>query len=234
MSLYGHVCLAGGRIITWGVMNSLENPLQLVKLCKGAALSVLLILFYEKEPVSVKYLERWSGYQNGAVSRALEFLSDANINLVTRVSRYGWQLTAYARQHPLIQTLNSGTRQNADSLATTTTATLNRRDTALSAAAVEASLFFSESHKIMTPQNDESLQLLRSVGIGEPTASRLANLDWMTPDYIRAHVENAKRKGIPTGLLIHKMRSNDPPPEIDDPEDYRRYISGPLGYLIEH
>ena len=214
-------------------MDTLENPLQLIKLLKGAALSILVILLYEKKPVGAQYLQRWSGYGDKPINQALEFLSDPTVNLVTRVNRYLWQLTALAWQLPLMQTPDSGSWNFSDSRATTAT-TLNSRECGLSAEAVESSRNFSDSHELSSRIFSESLELLYAASIGEPTASMLAKLNWITPDYIRAHLENARRKDIPSGLLIHKMRSHDPAPENDDPDDYRRYISGPLGNLVQH
>jgi hypothetical protein len=97
-------------------MNNLENPLQLVKLLKGAALSILLIMLHEKKPVGEEYLVRWSGYSDKTINRALEVLSDPTIDLVMRVSRYAWQLTGYAQQLPLMQLLDDGTRKFSESL----------------------------------------------------------------------------------------------------------------------
>ena len=55
----------------------------------------------------------------------------------------------------------------------------------------------------------------------------------MTPEYVRAQVRYAHSKQISCGMLVHRLRSNDPAPEEDE-KDYRRYINGPLGHLIEH
>lgn len=217
-------------------MNTQENPLQLVKLLKGPALAIVIILLHENKPVGAKYLERWSGYSYKTIREILAWLSDPTVGLVRRVNRCAWQLSRDAFQTALIQDLGNGSG-NFYHFQDATTTSLYRRDSPLSAAAEEISgnfYYLSGKNEEQSGHFHHSLKLLREAGIGEPTASRLANLGWMTPEYILAHVENAKRKGIAIPLLIHKMRSNDPAPEIDDPEDYRRYISGPLGYLIEH
>jgi hypothetical protein len=60
----------------------------------------------------------------------------------------------------------------------------------------------------------------------EPTASRLLENDWVTQEYLEAHIEKANRENTPVGLLIHRIRSHDPKPEFADewqkPGSYRK------------
>ncbi|MDR3576923.1 MAG: hypothetical protein P4L50_23905 [Anaerolineaceae bacterium] len=227
----------GGASVGWGAMNNVDNPLQFVKKLKGAALAIIVILLHENKPVAAKFLGKWSGYEAGAIRRALLFLSDPEMDLVRRESRCAWELSEHGRQLRLLLGPKSGSRhfEGLHVTTTTTTTTLHRRKGPLSAAAAEGKQHFADSEAHSTQHFDESIALLNAAGIGEPTASELANSGWITPEYIRAHVENAKKKDLPVGLLIHKMRSNDPAPK--DPareESYRKYISGPYGDLIKH
>ena len=272
-------------------MDSCESPLQLVKSCRGAALSILLILLYEQRPVGAGFLQKWSGYGDKPVINALKYLSDPAVNLVVRSGRYAWALSDAAQDLILKcgqPAAESGSRIFSDSIATTTTA-LNSNYAQLSAAEAESIRNFSESRmksakssRIFSESPDEksgrsrsfsgsinekelrarsfsgslatnkkrhrtfsdaaaetgdnfseSRQLLHAAGIGEPTATVLAHLDWMTPEYIRAHVSYALKNHLPTGLLIHRMRSNDLAPQEEEP-GYLRFISGPFGDLIDH
>ena len=205
---------------------NLENPLVLVKLLKGGAkLAVFLIMAYEKKPLNQEYLSRWSGFTDKSVQDALEFMSDPTIGLVTKISRYSWQLTKNARQLPLMATLESGTRNLSESLPTTATATIEGKAN---------EVVSSSSSKTTTRNLSESVELLRKAGIGHPTCDQLAKLPWATVDYLRAHIKYAQKNGISTALLIHKIRQQDDAPEIQDPNDYRKYITGEWAHLIDH
>ncbi len=55
----------------------------------------------------------------------------------------------------------------------------------------------------------ENKKLLRSYGVGEPMLSRLSEMEWVNPKYIKIlrHMT-----GVNTALLIHRIRSHDPIP----------------------
>jgi hypothetical protein len=205
---------------------NLENPLVLVKLLKGGAkLAVFLIMAYEKKPLNQEYLSRWSGFTDKSVQDALEFMSDPTIGLVSKISRYSWQLTKNAMQLPLMATLESGTRNLSESLPTTATATIE---------GTANEVVSSSSIKTTTRNLSESVELLHKAGIGHPTCDQLAKLSWATVDYLRAHIKYAQKNGISTALLIHKIRQQDDAPEIQNPNDYRKYITGEWAHLIDH
>jgi len=72
----------------------------------------------------------------------------------------------------------------------------------------------------------QTLEILHAAGIYEPTATRLAKKPWMTPQYLEAHIAEAERLGISTGLLVTRLANNDPPPlspEQIDAQDRARY-----------
>jgi len=43
------------------------NPLHMVRECKGAALSILVILFFVRQSVGKEFLQRWSGYTDKSI-----------------------------------------------------------------------------------------------------------------------------------------------------------------------
>lgn len=57
----------------------------------------------------------------------------------------------------------------------------------------------------------ESAAACRAVGIGEPKASKLSALPWVTPEFIRAHVAALGEKDV-IGLAILRIENNETPP----------------------
>lgn len=54
----------------------------------------------------------------------------------------------------------------------------------------------------------------RECGIGEPKASTISELEHVTPEFIRSHIENAGAGHI--GLAILRIEGNEPVPEIEE------------------
>ena len=84
----------------------------------------------------------------------------------------------------------------------------------------------------------EARELLRSLGIFEPTRSRLLALEWIIPEYITAWRQSLNKFPGPgkwnTGLLVMRLREEDWPPDVhclDDP--YRSYSEGEYADFIE-
>jgi len=81
----------------------IENPLCLIRLLKGAPLSVLTLLCMAKsagmEAVEAKWLAQYSNYSDKPITQALAWLEE--FGLVARTSA-GWQLTVDPRQLPLL------------------------------------------------------------------------------------------------------------------------------------
>jgi hypothetical protein len=61
----------------------------------------------------------------------------------------------------------------------------------------------------------KSLQNLISGGIGGPMASRLSSMDHVTPYYLIGYIQQAKKDKINIRLLIHRIRSDDPIPRLN-------------------
>lgn len=60
-------------------------------------------------------------------------------------------------------------------------------------------------------------KLLKSEGIGAPTCYDLAQLSWVTEEYVQAHVARGRENRDSLGLIIHRMKSNDPAPNGNEP-----------------
>ncbi len=59
---------------------------------------------------------------------------------------------------------------------------------------------------------DSNVQALKAAGVGEPSRSTLADMDHVTPEYIGALAADNKMQGKPIGMLVHRIRSEDPAP----------------------
>jgi hypothetical protein len=214
----------------------LENPLQLIKSCKGAALSILVIMTFEKKPVGQEFLECWSGYTDKTITQALAYLAESN--LVMQINRYSWQLTSYAQQLPLMQTLDSGSRNFSDSRASVVVNVESRRESLTTEDINNRSRKFSDSIEASDTKINrdftENRKLLRADGVFEPKASQLAKLPWITPDYLKAFIEDRKRSGNSIALMIYQISNQNPPPARNKEPDYRSYITGEYAHLIQH
>jgi hypothetical protein len=88
------------------------------------------------------------------------------------------------------------------------------------------------------PQFKANVRALKAAGIGEPARSKLANLDHVTPEYIKAHIKRIKDEGKGLGLAVHRMRSGDPMPEhkrdCGCEECRMKYVGGEFSEFIKH
>ena len=58
---------------------------------------------------------------------------------------------------------------------------------------------------------------LRKVGIGKKTAAELCELKHATIEYVAAHIKKWQKEKKPTGILVTRIRDNDPMPVIHVP-----------------
>ena len=111
-----------------------------------------------------------------------------------------------------------------------------------SEAASEADSAAEDDEEGYPPRTAEEIQeareLLRSLGIFEPTRSRLLALEWIIPEYITAWRQSLNKFPGPgkwnTGLLVMRLREEEWPPDVhclDNP--YRSYSEGEYADFIE-
>jgi len=74
----------------------------------------------------------------------------------------------------------------------------------------------SQSCDLSLILDHEAYNALRDAGICEPARTELANLPHVTAAYVRAKAVEAKRDGVKTGALIHRIRQGWPAPTICD------------------
>lgn len=86
------------------------------------------------------------------------------------------------------------------------------------------------------------IEALREYEVLGRKARELAQLEWVTPEYIRAHMQHAEeeqdRWESPVGMAVYRIQGHAPVPKergrSRDEEDRRKYIRGPYAEFIEH
>ena len=172
---------------------------------KGAPLAILITLFIRGISSTQTWLTATTGYSPKTVRTALASLHA--LGFVQRLTPHLWALPN--GQLPL-PGFSPETGNFSPGLPPTTTTLID----------VVPHL---EQPEVEAP-NREKISLLAAAGIGEPMRTRLAHLPHATPAYISEHTAQARRDGIPTGLLIHRILQADPTPRQRRPT----YCQGPL------
>jgi len=79
-------------------------------------------------------------------------------------------------------------------------------------------LYNNNNNKSQNPKKPDSeiRSALRAAGIIGRKAALLSACDWITPEYIQAHIRQAQSEGWdnPAGMAIYRMESNLPAPEV--------------------
>jgi hypothetical protein len=232
---------------------SVEQPLfSLARALRGVPMTCLVALWSAERQVAnpsthllvtLSWLEDVTGYCAPTLRRALKALEAAGL---VAFERQGWQLTLkgwelFGESCPPAGTLPGSADKKIFSPTTTAGISLKPDDQNPAAEAESIKRKRAKARRLSGagPPPDPPaasgpvLQALRSAGIGEPVASQLAGLPHITLDYVRAHVQRARREHTPTGLLIHRMRAADPAPPADtDEEDRLRYVTGKYAEFI--
>ena len=183
---------------------SFSNPYKFLQTFKGAPLSCLLVLLLSPHPMGSTQLVHHTGYSRKTICEALSYLS--GLGIVINFGGYkAWTINPRLPQSALPENLwNFST--NFGNLSPITTTTINpdlKREREV--VAVES----------LTPEFTESHALLRFAAVGEPMATALAQKPHITPYYVAAHFAKALADAVPTGLLIHRLKMQDPAPEIN-------------------
>ncbi len=194
------------------------NTRTLIKAIRGAPFTILGIIGLLGGRAGPKEIGQVTGYADKTITKALEILKDAH--LITRTHRYaGWVLTNSAHQmilsvdKPVDNSNKNDKRVVNFTTPPTTTTLIDTKDI---------------NNKVVVV--DENISLLKSAGIGEPMRSRIANLDHVNPEYIKAHAAKVKREKKSAGMLIHRLKSGDPMPEMKD--DSTKYVRGKFEEFI--
>lgn len=200
------------------------DTIHKIRSLRGVPITIIVVMNMLGGRASEKDIETLTGYTGKTLRKGLNVLKASS--LVTRTHRYaGWVLTNGVRELALSvdnfvdNSDNNPKRPVKIPAPPTTTAINTSKDLNNNAEAVE-----------------ENISLLKSAGVGEPMRSRIAKLEHVTPELIKAHAAKVKREKKSVGMLIHRLRENDPMPETKrDPEaERRKYVDGKYSEFIDH
>jgi hypothetical protein len=197
-------------------MNESAGFMIFVQSVKGAPASVLLALAFSRRAMSHQELQVWTRCGHRQVTFALRSLTAMGW-VSARTTRGPWKL-ARGRQLPALQA--------------------PAEPSALRALSSDDSLtgdhsFSSEETLTTSAPSGQLMEALFEAGIQEPTASELAELPHVTPEYVIAHAEHARAEGLRVGAAIQRMRLAAPMPDPSTPrtddaaEKIRRFLDGP-------
>lgn len=196
------------------------------------------------------------------VTLALRVLTSEEIHLATRVAG-GWRLSGQAFQPPLAQQ-----RLEKDSESTKYSdntkypdSTKNSQNTN-GGGGVESKFALSTitpppppinlrgkkvpgntkaPDKTKPPNFLACMDTLREYCVVGRKAEQIAELEWVTPEYIRAHMEQTRQEGdelkSPVGLAVYRIQEGAPLPKKRvrrDEDDRSRYITGKYADIIQH
>jgi hypothetical protein len=197
---------------------------------KGAPISILVAYIINKQVMTLMELQQWTGYKGDTLTAAVRQLETEGW-LTSRSSRGPWGL-AEGRQFPLMAEIDQfSASQFPDSekigveLPTTTTTMVESKKNKLVAVIVEDT----------TPKKSESIIVYETPGvtfeknlfackkynIGQPKADIIASCPWVSPEFIKSHVE-ALRDGDTLGLAIRRIEGNEAPPGQKNPVSKER------------
>lgn len=202
-----------------------DNPLSRLRQLKGAPISVFLACYWAHQVVSQRWCCEQTGYSDYAVTRALAYLTEHNY--LAKVTG-GWMI-AKAIQIPLMAALPGG-EEGAESLdpenrdyrdfenknrvlrdscdGSSSSSTIND----LVPSYLPLPPLLHENRVLRDSLSNSHIQANRAAceaaGIRGSKVLTLAKLVHVTPEFIAAHVEQAKRDGVSLGAAIHRIQEN--------------------------
>lgn len=184
-----------------------------VQSIKGAPASVLLALAFAGRFLSHQELQVWTRCGPAQVTQATRSLVTVGW-VVSRTSRGPWAL-APGRQLPVLFSFSGANDFKS----------LNDDDDSIKPINEES-----------TSSNDHRNHLravLDEHGIEEPTATELAELPHVSEDYVRAHVQAARARGLTLGVAIQRMRMGVPPPVAAVPRSRQAAVEDKIRRFVE-
>jgi hypothetical protein len=191
-----------------------QQSMLFVQALKGAPASVLLALAITGRFMSHKELQLWTRCGHTQITLALR-----------QLQLLGW-VRARTGRGPWV--VAEGFRLRLPSLFAQASALKGLNDNDDSPNSIE------EETSSSSARREHLRRVLDEQGVEEPTASELADLPYLTEDYILAHVHAARAKGLTLGAAIERMRLGSSPPALPTPksrearteEQIRRFIEG--------
>lgn len=218
-----------------------EDPRIMICALAGLPVTIAILLYYERQPVTEKHLCAMLGKTDKTVSAALHKLKE--FGLISRTSQ-GWVIASASQLRlgeisEAVDNLWIKSRNFSDS-PDSSCSSLNKNQSIESSEEEQEpstkSRNFSEQDN-SNPNFSAIRKACLDAGIRDPKASAIAKLPHTTPEYIAAHIAQAEEEGNTIGTAIYRIESGWLPKPQSKPEkneDRSRYTSGQFGQYIQH
>lgn len=171
------------------------DPTRLLRELKGAPLSVLMAFVITRTTLSADWLVTQTGYTDKPVTQALKLLTSRG--WLTKAMG-GWRI-ADGAQLPLglsdSEKFRLSSSSSSDSGATS----------------------YQEEQEEDRKNSDSyyaNYRTLKNYGIREPACGKLAGMEHVNPEYIHAHIRQARLDKGTLGTAIHRMMHGWEQPEL--------------------
>jgi hypothetical protein len=231
-------------------MTATDQAMSFFRTMKGAPHSVLAVLAYHGRPMTNRELQLWTGYHADTITRATQDLLQMGW-LAAHTPSGPWFVAPGRRvpclhTRPAVQSQRAGASQSLGSageipgtaaenpgLASENLGTTGEIPGFPSSTGGQEEEGMQEEQDLQPPASKpgnpripEAADALREAGIQDPALSRLARLPHITPEYVRAHVERARREGRGLGAAVFRMErhwrvTSNLPAENVSPESRR-------------
>jgi hypothetical protein len=204
----------------------------------GAALKCLITFLWERRQLTTIELADYVGHDDQTVHKAMRQLQLYGLAAPIISRQETWHLTdkGYQLPLPLDELVSPEQTRERNSLVATTTTAINLN----SPVKLSSSSSKREEEKF-SPGQTANLQTLHDCGVMGKKAEHLSALPHVTPELIRAHVDQVKRDGQKLGLAICRLECGDPMPEEEGHSEAwiqahsrERYTGGRYADRIRH
>lgn len=218
-------------------MNEWAEQVEFVRSIKGAAASILWILLLSGRSLTGEELQLATGYSDKPITKAMELLELRGF-VQYNGRRHGWSLPAEVAQLPLpFSRLPDGLdRRNSDLSSSSPSSSYMKTsrqrleeddeivpgDRRISDLGGEVDRKVSDLGNGVDRRNSDLSQsvddavekLCRAAGVGRSMSKRLASCEWVTPEYVQAHLAKMERDDEPLRFAIQRMKEGDPAPDV--------------------
>jgi len=179
-----------------------------IRALKGAALSIVILGLLDQQPHRAEWFERMSGYTDKPISKALKYLSE--ISYMLKVPA-GWMIATDQQLR-----LREKSRNNSEKIEKVGIIPRKSRNNSENLPPSSSSRYINTNNKeildLTTTTRDQKsrnnsdfekkLKTCFELGIKNPKASMIAEMDEITEEEIRQHVEDANGA---VGLAIYRI-----------------------------
>jgi hypothetical protein len=172
-----------------------KEKLNLLPALKGAPICILYALHFFQGTMTNRQLINTTGYSDKTISAGTEKLKAKGL---IRRSVGGWAMSTNFFEVGKFPTQDSELFHPHGNSTSTTTALKDTR--------------FPNEIAVIDTRKNSVLKQLHAAKIFEPTASKLVELDHVTEEYVRDHVNYGKKHNEGIGLVITRIQNGEPVP----------------------